>query len=103
MNKIEETTTLWGMKVAKKQNAVYAKDLGEVLAEHEDLKRFLRSRLIMQVTPLKIEQTKKGDAIQLEVSQGYNMVYNCLSLFERIKFFVFDVSLWFRTKYGKVK
>jgi len=90
---VEETITLFGMKIGEEQDMVYAKELGNILLEHEDLKRFLKSRLIMQVTPLSIKTTKKADATCLEVSQGYKIVYNWLSLFERIKFFIFDVSL----------
>jgi len=101
MEKMEEKNKLFGMKIAEKQDVLYTKELGNILLKHKDLKRFLRSRLVMQVTPFTITQTKKGDAIQLEVSQGYRMVYNWLSLFERIKFFVFDVSLWLREKVGR--
>jgi hypothetical protein len=101
MENIEDTTTLLGMKVMEKQEELYVKELGNILLKHEDLKRFLRSRLVMQVTPLSINQTKKDDAIYLEVSRGFKMIYNSPSLFERVKFFVFDVSLWLVKKVGR--
>ena len=104
---IKDELKLLGTKMVEKQDSIYVKELGNIILEHKDLKQFLKSRLIMQITPLKIQTRKRKDygvislpneiTMHMEFSQGYKMVYNRPSLLERIKFFIFDLKLWIKT------
>jgi len=85
-----------GSEMTKTTDKALTEELGIILIQRPDMKRFCRERLVLCVSSPQVTYTKHNDSVLYELRQKYKLVYNSPSLWTRLKFFIFDIVLWLK-------
>lgn len=85
-------------KNAEQVDLVYLREMSKLLLQHEDLQKFVKQRMEMQVKPITVEINYTKDAQFFATRREYHMAYVNPSLWSRLNFYVFDFALWLKQK-----
>jgi len=96
---IEKTIRQLSEQIAKEIDLIYLRQIGKLILKHEDLRRFLASRLEMHVSHGQPQITmERNIRLHFLLNQSFKMVYVNQGIWGRLCFYIFDISLWLKRK-----
>jgi len=86
----------FGTVLAREESLQISEQIGKLLLSCPDLQRLFTERtfLMIKQSPVIIEEDE--GRISYSFKRKYHLSYNSPSVVKRVKFFIFDISLWLK-------
>ena len=92
---VEDTLRDFSLAIAERNEQEIVRQLGSLIVQHEDCKRFFKDRFFVKVMR---EQLTLIEPLRWQSTSKFLLSYHSPSFFKRLKFFVFDIVTWLKER-----